>query len=294
MSNPHKLTSEDYKHYAKTNVWGLEAENIRRIEDGEGFDSGGHWNFNKINDKDYEAVYDGLYMHVFGSLKDLMARENEIHNYEYDAEASQESGEETFTDSEGNEREYSVAKNGKDILPLPSPRGYKRLTTGKLGSALEQKLRQNNIKIITTPDPDISGYVVIHVDENDIEKAKDVISGRRRVSDATIDKIYKEVKALFPSTMKNLYDTPGVNPIGGYNYDKKEDLGTAKKFDLITLPKKIEGTNCANCEYVKILDANKGLGFCNHKFIMLPVTERMCCALWNNEGVSRSWEKENI
>lgn len=278
----------NYKELAKTNVWGLEAENIRMIEDGEGFDSGGHWNFNKINDKDYEAVYDGLYMHVFASLKDLMARENEIHNYEYDAELSQESGQETFVDSDGNEREYEEkAKNGKDILPLPSPRGYRRLTTGRIGGALEQKLRKNKINIITTPDPFVNGFVVIHVAENDIEKVKAVIGGRV-VDDKVIDDIYKEAKARFPSTMEKLSDTPGVNPIGGYSYSNKSDVSVARRADLITLPKEIKGTNCANCMFVKILDEKKGLGFCNHKHVELPVTAKMCCIYWDAEGVLRS------
>ncbi len=81
-----------------------------------------------------------------------------------------------------------------------------------------------------------------------------------------------------------------INDIGGYDYNENEQK-IAKKVDLITLPKSVEGTNCSNCLYVQILDAKKGLGFCTHKDILLPVTAKMCCALWNNKDAERSWKK---
>lgn len=80
------------------------------------------------------------------------------------------------------------------------------------------------------------------------------------------------------------------NEEGGLEYSDK-DQKTAKKVDLITLPSSIEGTNCSNCKYVKITDKEKGLGFCEHKDVQLPVTARMCCALWDHMDVKRSWEK---
>lgn len=81
------------------------------------------------------------------------------------------------------------------------------------------------------------------------------------------------------------------NKEGGLEYSGK-DQKTAKKVDLITLPSSIEGTNCSNCKFVKITDKEKGLGFCEHKDVQLPVTARMCCALWDHSDVKRSWEKE--
>lgn len=81
------------------------------------------------------------------------------------------------------------------------------------------------------------------------------------------------------------------NKTGGIDYQDKESLGRAKKADLLTLPKKVDGTNCGNCKFVKILHEEKGEGFCTHKDVRLPVTSRMCCALWNADGSSRSWEK---
>jgi hypothetical protein len=98
--------NHDYRKLTDSNVWGLDAGNIAVIEEEGFFDGGGHWIFNKVG-ADYEAVYDGNFMHVFGSLEDLMARENEIAYYEYSPELSEEKGEETFVNAEGNIREYA-------------------------------------------------------------------------------------------------------------------------------------------------------------------------------------------
>jgi hypothetical protein len=106
-----KIYTMNYEELAKKNVWGLEAEDIKTIEEDGFFDGGGHWIFNNV-DGSYEAVYDGNYMHVFGSLEDLMARENEIAYYEYSPELSEENGEETFVNAKGKVREY---KNGGGV-----------------------------------------------------------------------------------------------------------------------------------------------------------------------------------
>ena len=103
--------NHDYRKLTDSNVWGLDAGNIAVIEEEGFFDGGGHWVFNHVG-TDYEAVYDGNYMHVFGSLEDLMARENEIAYYEYSPELSEENGEETFVNAEGKVSEY---KNGGGI-----------------------------------------------------------------------------------------------------------------------------------------------------------------------------------
>ena len=83
-----------------------------------------------------------------------------------------------------------------------------------------------------------------------------------------------------------------INHIGGYNYSEKDQLEKAEHADLITLPEKIEGTNCSNCKFVKILNAEKGLGFCEHKELQMEVTARMCCKYWDAQGAERSWEKQ--
>ena len=107
-----KEINNDYDKLAKSNVWDLFPEDIRTIEEEGSFESG-HWVLSKINGE-YEAVRDGLYMEVFKTLEDLVARKNKISDYEYSEEKSEENGEETFVDSKGNEREYKAA-DGKEI-----------------------------------------------------------------------------------------------------------------------------------------------------------------------------------
>ena len=98
---------------AEDNFWGLEAGDIAFIEHGEyNFFEGGHWVWYKIAENDYEATRDGLYMHVYKSLEDMMKRFDEegndlsIENYEYSKELSEENDEETFVDENGKIREY--------------------------------------------------------------------------------------------------------------------------------------------------------------------------------------------
>ena len=72
--------------------------------------------------------------------------------------------------------------------------------------------------------------------------------------------------------------------------DPKADLKRAEKVDLITLPESVKGTNCGNCKFV---DPDKD--WCTNKQVVQPVNNRMCCALWDSNGVKRAWEvKKNI
>lgn len=77
------------------------------------------------------------------------------------------------------------------------------------------------------------------------------------------------------------------NNEGGFTYTGKNEK-TAKEVDLITLPEKVEGTHCLNCMYIVNVRGNEG--FCWNPKILLPVTKRMCCALWDNLAVERSWQ----
>lgn len=54
----------------------------------EGYLDHGKWTFYKADDGKFEAVMDGLYMHVFPSKDALVARQNDIHVYEYSPEES--------------------------------------------------------------------------------------------------------------------------------------------------------------------------------------------------------------
>ena len=55
-------------------------------------------------------------------------------------------------------------------------------------------------------------------------------------------------------------------------------MKTEEKADLITLP---GGSK----------EEVKNRKFCSHPKINVFVTERMCCAYWDNEGVKRPWKK---
>lgn len=74
-----------------------------------------------------------------------------------------------------------------------------------------------------------------------------------------------------------------INEAGGYKYTGKAKE-TAKKVDLLSLPRNVDGTHCGNCFFQE-------QGICVHKQIMLPVTDRMCCAVWDNSNSERSYEK---
>jgi hypothetical protein len=66
-----------------------------------------------------------------------------------------------------------------------------------------------------------------------------------------------------------------------------EDTERARSVDLISLPIDVKGTNCGNCKFV--FKGKEG-GYCTNNKVNMPVNDRMCCALWDNEGVRRAWE----
>lgn len=70
--------------------------------------------------------------------------------------------------------------------------------------------------------------------------------------------------------------TPPVNSEGGYEYSG-ESRKIAKRCGLVTLPKLVPGTNCGNC----IFNQNN---FCDHYKVLLPVTDKMCCAFWDDRS----------
>jgi len=82
--------------------------------------------------------------------------------------------------------------------------------------------------------------------------------------------------------------TANLDRLGGE--EPEVDADALKKADFVTLPKKIEGTNCGNCLYVR----EKGDGHvCSHpKLKGQPVNDRNCCGYWDNKGALREWKKE--
>lgn len=66
----------------------------------------------------------------------------------------------------------------------------------------------------------------------------------------------------------------------------QDPMKVRKEVDLIDLPEEVQGTNCGNCMYV---DEDKD--YCNNPNVKLPVTTRMCCALWDRKDVIRPWAR---
>lgn len=92
----------------------------------------------------------------------------------------------------------------------------------------------------------------------------------------------------------NLEEEPALPQVDPSPLKKSADLfqepspgsiNRARNTDLITLPEGVKGTNCGNCMYVQE-------GYCIHPEVDQPVTERMCCALWDHSEAIRSWEGE--
>lgn len=67
----------------------------------------------------------------------------------------------------------------------------------------------------------------------------------------------------------------------------------AKASDLIVLPDEVDGTNCANCKYFGY-DDSSDTAVCENPEVDQPVSERMCCALWDADGAERVWEMETV
>jgi hypothetical protein len=66
----------------------------------------------------------------------------------------------------------------------------------------------------------------------------------------------------------------------------------AKDTDFITLPEKVEGTNCANCSVYFRKIKGKKYGFCLHPLVDMPVNNRNCCKFWDAYGTGRHFDFE--
>jgi len=92
-----------------------------------------------------------------------------------------------------------------------------------------------------------------------------------------------------PSVRLSPYSTKHLDEQGG-EVPPRGQMKEAEKYDFVTLPKDVSGTNCGNCLFVK----EKGEGhICGHpKLYGLPVNENNCCALWDAKSTMRAWEKK--
>ncbi len=70
-----------------------------------------------------------------------------------------------------------------------------------------------------------------------------------------------------------------LNNQGGLDPKSNQDMQRAEKADLITLP----GGSKSEVAAKK---------FCNNKSVQMYVTERMCCAYWDNEDAWRPWKQQ--
>jgi hypothetical protein len=85
--------------------------------------------------------------------------------------------------------------------------------------------------------------------------------------------------------MLKKYSEHKLNKLGGTDPHTPEEAKIYKKVDLVTLPEDVKGTNCFNCRFVKN-------GFCENKQVLQKVTDRNCCALWDNKDAYRKWVNE--
>ncbi len=69
-----------------------------------------------------------------------------------------------------------------------------------------------------------------------------------------------------------------LNDEGGIDPKTQEEMQKAKEADLITLP----GGSKSDATSKKM---------CHNEKIKMYVTERMCCAYWDNKAVKRPWKK---
>lgn len=82
------------------------------------------------------------------------------------------------------------------------------------------------------------------------------------------------------------------NAQGGVDPTDFGGLARAAQADLVTLPETVQGTNCANCLWARPSTPGQitiSWYWCAHPKVDLPITPRMCCALWDATGTRRAW-----
>ncbi len=61
-----------------------------------------------------------------------------------------------------------------------------------------------------------------------------------------------------------------------------DEQNRARRVDLVVLPADVRGTNCGSCMYARRAEGDKL--DCTHHDVRLPVSDRLCCALWDRSG----------
>ncbi len=83
---------------------------------------------------------------------------------------------------------------------------------------------------------------------------------------------------LYISKKEEPVDEAELNEQGGIDPKSDEEMQRAQKADLITLP----GASKTDAKNKKM---------CYNEKVKMFVTERMCCAYWDNKAVRRPWKK---
>lgn len=87
------------------------------------------------------------------------------------------------------------------------------------------------------------------------------------------------------------FPQPSMNARQDYAAGEEPALERAKKADLVTFGRSIDGTRCANCMYVARRD---NADHCDHPKVMQELkdgAEHMCCKFWDRPGTKREWQE---
>lgn len=147
--------------------------------------------------------------------------------------------------------------------------------TGKNRDILNSILKLANLSISDDVGYVISGDVVIC-----LRSAEDETE---RTLTGTVEEIIHQINTS--NGCKPVIRDPALQPApaalplnseGGYEYSG-ESRKIAKRCGLVTLPNLVPATNCGNC----IFNQNN---FCDHYKVLLPITDKMCCAFWDDKS----------
>lgn len=191
-------------------------------------------------------------------------------------------------------------------------KGLRVIINDQNEAAFKQECRENGISVklrnrmpgigaieYESNDRGANSVKMVHIAEKYKSISKDGQEYPQPTAEGEVDQEY--YPGLPPSEGSSVYllnqpkpDEFGYGP--GYKSLTPDELERAKRVDLITLPPDVTGTNCGNCKWFdqgytrstpkQMIDAQ-----CEHPKIKLPVTDRMCCAEWDNDQVEREWEK---
>lgn len=207
-----------------------------------------------------EQIPDDLADSIVKKLKSKSVSEDDIEQFEKDFLARGDDGYEVATGKQVYDYLSAILDSEKNASMF-------LLSIGIIGNKFHDKAH-----------PEETNYVVFDADAIKIESDEEFEDGgmisaeeyaAHTILSATNPKRIAEAKKI-------LYANTTVNSNGGLDY-KNDAEKIAKEAQIITLPKNIKGTNCGNCVF-------RRNNFCDHKDLILSVTDRMCCAYWSDKS----------